>query len=277
MNTILQAYGLAIELIAIYMLGMFAISLIKKDNSIVDTAYGIGFVIVAFSTLLKFGTGEFVQILVSALIAVWGIRLSTRIYLRNRNKPEDFRYKKWREDWKWFKTRSFFQIYVLQGAIIVGISSVSIFTNANTMSGATIQGWPEVVLVTLGFLVWLTGFIFESVGDYQLDQFIKRQSKNKADALAKGEEYKPTVTIMSEGLWSLTRHPNYFGEVSMWWGLWLITCTVPFGYFAIVSPLIITYLLLKVSGIPMLEKKYEGNAEYMAYQARTNAFFPWKK
>jgi steroid 5-alpha reductase family enzyme len=277
MQTIFQAYILAIELIAIYMLGMFVISLIKKDNSIVDTAYGIGFVLVAFSTLLKFGTGGFVQVLVSTLIAIWGLRLATRIYLRNRNKPEDFRYKKWREEWKWFKTRSFFQIYVLQGAIIVGISSVSIITNSSILTGVSISGWSEVLLVSLGFLIWLTGFIFESVGDYQLDQFIKRQSKAKAEALAKGEEYKPEVTIMSEGLWSLTRHPNYFGEVSMWWGLWLIACSVPFGYLTIVSPLIITYLLLKVSGIPMLEKKYEGNTEYKAYQERTNAFFPFRR
>ena len=259
MNTILAAYILAVKLIGIYMSCMFLISLLKKDNSIVDTAYGIGFILVAFSTLHRFGAGEFVQILVSTLIAIWGLRLSSRIYLRNKGKPEDFRYKKWRDEWKWFKTRSFFQIYVLQGAIIIGISSVSIFANANSTASV------NYILVTLGFLVWLTGFIFESVGDYQLDRFIKREVKD------------PTVTIMKTGLWSLTRHPNYFGEVSMWWGLWLMVCTVPYGYISIISPIIITYLLLKVSGIPMLEKKYEGNAEYMEYQKRTNAFFPWKR
>ncbi len=277
MNTVLEAYVVSAELIGIYMLGMFFLSLIKKDNSIVDTAYGLGFVIVAGVTYFVFSAGHFVQLLVTSLVAIWGLRLSVRIYLRNRNKPEDFRYKKWREEWKWFKTRSFFQIYVLQGAIIVGISSVSIFTNASTAFGALVTSSTETLLVVVGVLVWLTGFVFEAVGDFQLDRFIKRQATEKAEAVLRGEVYKPSVTIMSEGLWSLTRHPNYFGEVSMWWGLWLITCTVPSGYFAILSPLIITYLLLKVSGIPMLEKKYEGNTEYEAYQRRTNAFFPWKK
>ena len=90
---------------------------------------------------------------------------------------------------------------------------------------------------------------------------------------AQGET--PTKTIMDEGLWSMTRHPNYFGEVTMWWGLFIIALSVTHGWVTIISPIVITYLLLKVSGIPMLEAKYKGNAEYEAYQKRTNAFFPW--
>jgi steroid 5-alpha reductase family enzyme len=103
------------------------------------------------------------------------------------------------------------------------------------------------------------GFYFEAVGDHQLDQFIKNQNN-------KGK-------IMDTGLWALTRHPNYFGEVTMWWGLYIVALSVG-AWWSIVSPIIITYLLLKVSGIPMLEAKYKDNPLYEAYKRRTNAFFP---
>lgn len=260
---IIEALTLSATLIAIYMTGMFILSLIKKDNSIVDTAYGIGFVIVTWSTFSIFGSGSLVQIIVSSLITIWGLRLSTRIYLRNKGKPEDFRYKNWRDTWKWFKTRSFFQIYVLQGAIILGISFVAIFTNSHMSENV------NILLVVVGALVWLDGFLFESIGDYQLDQYIKKQAAIKAAGQT------PPTTVMTTGLWSLTRHPNYFGEVAMWWGLFIITLSLSGGWMTIISPLIITYLLLKVSGIPMLEAKYKGNSEYEEYQRKTNAFFPW--
>ncbi len=263
-----NALVLAIELIFVYMAGMFFLSLMKKDNSIVDIAYGIGFIIVAWSTLLIFGNHTFIQLLITGLITIWGLRLSIRIYLRNKGKPEDFRYKKWREEWTWFKTRSFFQIYMLQGLIIIGISTVSIFINSSihTRLPNTIY---STILVIIGALAWVKGFFFEAVGDYQLSTFIKHQTELKA----RGET--PAKTVMDEGLWSMTRHPNYFGEVAMWWGLFIIALSVQGGIVTIISPLIITFLLLKVSGIPMLEAHYKGNAEYEAYQARTNALIPW--
>lgn len=252
------------------MTGMFLLSLLKKDNSIVDTAYGIGFVIVAWSILLIFGNFTFVQILTTVLITIWGLRLSTRIYLRNKNKPEDFRYKKWRDEWAWFKTRSFFQIYMLQGAIIIGISTVSIFINSSFHT-LVLNSTLSIILVIFGTLLWIKGFFFETVGDYQLSRFLKKQAEIKA----RGEI--PTKTIMDEGLWSMTRHPNYFGEIAMWWGLFIIVLSVQCGIITIISPLIISFLLLKISGIPMLEAHYKGNAEYEAYQARTNALIPWFK
>lgn len=275
-QTVFEAYVLAVKLMAIYMTGMFIMSLLKRDNSIVDTAYGIGFVMVVLATFFVFAHGGVVQILVSTLIIIWGLRLSLRIYIRNKNKPEDFRYKKWRDEWKWFKTRSFFQVYVLQGCIIIGVSSVAIVVNSALVQAFNSLSVFEYLLLCVGASIWIVGFIFEAVGDYQLDCFIKKQTKEKKDAVSRGEQYKPAVSVMSEGLWGLTRHPNYFGEVVMWWGLWLIACTVPYGVYTILSPLTITYLLLKVSGIPMLEEKYKGNPEYDVYKLRTNAFFPWK-
>ncbi len=110
-------------------------------------------------------------------------------------------------------------------------------------------------------LLWLFGFGFEAIGDWQLLQF-KKEPDNKGK-------------IIQHGLWRYTRHPNYFGEAVLWWGVFLIALNVPYGLLAIISPLLIDFLLLKVSGIPMLEAKYENNPEFIAYKARTNAFFPW--
>jgi steroid 5-alpha reductase family enzyme len=200
LHMIHTAFALAAELIFVYMTGMFLLSLLKKDNSIVDIAYGLGFVIVAWSTLLVFGSFTLVQLLVTSLITIWGLRLSTRIYFRNKGKPEDFRYKKWHDEWTWFKTRSFFQIYMLQGLIILGISSVSIFINSSHRTAIASHGHHTVaiVLMILGTLAWFKGFFFESVGDYQLDQFIKKQGAIKAAGQT------PTKTVMNEGLWSMT-------------------------------------------------------------------------
>jgi steroid 5-alpha reductase family enzyme len=267
---IYHSFKTAFELIALYMTGIFILSLIKKDNSIVDVAYGVGFIVVSGGTLILFQPCSFIQFFITFLITVWGLRLSVRIYRRNKGKPEDFRYKKWREEWQYFTLRSFFQIYVLQGLIIIGVASVAIFTNGSSHTAIATTPF-TIALVLLGTIVWCTGFFFEVIGDYQLDRFIKRQAALQASGQT------PTTTIMNEGLWSLTRHPNYFGEVTMWWGLWIIAVAVPGAWVTIISPLIITFLLLKVSGIPMLEEKYKGNKIYEDYQSRTNAFFPWKK
>ena len=113
----------------------------------------------------------------------------------------------------------------------------------------------------LGVAVWLLGFIFESVGDAQLARFIK-------DPANKGN-------LIQTGLWRCTRHPNYFGEVTMWWGIWLVALSVPYGLLGIIGPLTITVLILKISGIPMLEKKMTLNPDFAAYKKRTSVFIPW--
>lgn len=121
----------------------------------------------------------------------------------------------------------------------------------------------DVALNTIAFVglfIWLVGYFFEVIGDWQLDRFI-----NSKPAL--GE-------ILSSGLWKYTRHPNYFGEVTMWWGVWLMIAPLPMSYFALISPLMITFLILKVSGIPMLEKSFSDNQNFQEYKKRTSAFFP---
>jgi steroid 5-alpha reductase family enzyme len=239
----------------LYMSFIFILAWIKKDNSIVDIAWGIGFILVAILTF--FLETEFVtrHVLVTVLIFIWGTRLATHIALRNRGRGEDFRYAQWRKEWgKWFFIRSFFQIFMLQGFLLLIIAYPVMLINHSKETGI-------VFLDILGLVIWLEGFFFEAVGDYQLLRF-KRKAENKGK-------------IMTQGLWRYTRHPNYFGETAMWWGIFLIALSVRSGWTAIVSPLLITFLLLKVSGIKMLEKKYVDNKEFEEYAKRTSAFFPW--
>ena len=116
------------------------------------------------------------------------------------------------------------------------------------------------LLVIIGFIVWLIGFYFESVGDKQLANFI-HNPENKGK-------------LMTEGLWKYSRHPNYFGEVTQWWGIWIIALSVPYGWVAIIGPITITILILFVSGVPLLEKKYKGRSDFEAYKKRTSIFIP---
>ncbi|UCF30814.1 MAG: DUF1295 domain-containing protein [bacterium] len=247
--------GWAALVLVIYMTCVYVLALILRDNSIVDIFYGLGFVEAGLLALHRFGTNHPRQVLMIILLTLWGLRLSLHLFVRKRGKEEDFRYRKWRETWgRYFVVRSFFQIFMLQAAVILVVLTPVLMVIRR-------PGGDLTVLDTIGFSVWLVGFLFESVGDWQLLRFIR-------DPYNKGQ-------IMTQGLWSVTRHPNYFGEATLWWGMYLIALGAPWGWLAVISPLTIGFLLLRVSGIPMLEKKYEGNPEFEAYRARTNAFFPW--
>lgn len=239
----------------VYMTAVFLIAVLAKDNSIVDVAWGPGFILVAVVTFWLRPGFEARHLLITLLVAIWGLRLAIHIFLRNRGRGEDFRYAKWRKDWgRWFIPRSFFQVFMLQGIFMLIISSSIVLVNRSPESGLTL-------LDALGGILWLIGFLFEAVGDYELKRF-----KQKPESKGK---------IMKTGLWKYTRHPNYFGEAALWWGIWLIALSVDSGWAAIISPLTISFLLLKVSGVKMLEKKYAGNEEFAAYARRTSPFFPW--
>ena len=239
----------------LYMIIIFTIAQIKKDNSIVDIAWGPGFILVSILTFYINQKFIFRQILVCALVVIWGTRLAVHIAVRNRERGEDYRYAKWRKDWgKWFFLRSFFQIFMLQGVILLVIVYPIVLINHASGSGIRI-------LDIIGALVWLTGFSFEAIGDYQLLKF-KNQPENKGK-------------IITHGLWKYTRHPNYFGETLIWWGIFLIALSVRNGWTAVLSPLLITFLLLRVSGITMLEKKYTGNKYFEEYARKTSPFIPW--
>ena len=240
---------------------LFVVATIIKDNSILDIAWGPSFIVTAWLVLLInaiAGPEDVVigarQYLVAALVTVWGLRLGIRIFRRNQGRGEDPRYVKFREEWgKYFVLRSFFQIFILQGVLLLVIS-------LPVVRAITAPDAPFGIMDLLGAAIWLMGFLFEAVADWQLLQFKKVPD-------SKGR-------IIMTGLWQYSRHPNYFGEVTLWWGIYLIALAVPGGWMTVIGPMTITALILGVSGIPMLEKKYEGNREFDEYKRRTSAFFP---
>lgn len=253
--TLTQLIAYAALAVLAYMIVFFIAALIKKDNSIVDIGWGAGFILVAVLTFFLQSEWMLRHVLVSGLVIIWGARLAVHIGKRNWGRGEDKRYAKWRREWgNWFILRSFFQIFLLQGILLVVIAYPVILVNHSGRSGLT---WLDAV----GALLWVIGFLFETVGDYQLTRF-------KADPENKGQ-------IMQSGLWTYTRHPNYFGESVMWWGIFIIALNVGYGWTAVVSPAVITLLLLKVSGVSLLEKHYSDNPKYRDYARRTNAFIPW--
>ena len=241
--------------ILVYFLILFVVGTLIKNNSIVDSGWGAGFVIVAFLTLGLTKQADVVSLLLVALVTVWGGRLSLHIFGRNHKKGEDPRYANWRREWGAAAVpRAFFQIYLLQ-ALMMGIISFSfvwaIFTPGKTLTLASY----------LGFAVWVIGFIFESVGDYQLKHFLHSSP--------------PPCTVMDTGLWRYTRHPNYFGEATMWWGIFIISLGATGNWLTIISPLTITFLLRFVSGVPLLEKKMMQNPVFAEYAKHTNTFVPF--
>lgn len=240
-----------------YMCALFVVSLWRQDNGTADIGYGGGFMVAIASMLATTVPGSASMVL-AALPFFWGVRLAYRIYRKNHGKPEDFRYKAWRETWgSTFVLRSFVQVYLLQGAVIAVVSSPVLFALA--YPGTLIPA-----LFWIGIVLWMIGFAFEAIGDAQLDRFLKDTARKSR--------------IMSSGLWRYSRHPNYFGESLMWWGI-AIAATGIIGISGIalagfVSPILITYLLLFVSGVPLLEKRFEGDPEWEAYKARTSVFVP---
>lgn len=242
--------------ILILMILLWLLSLKLKDASIVDIFWGTGFVITFWVSYLFVQNSSARILLLGSLVTIWGLRLSIHIYQRNHNKPEDFRYAKWRADagasWWW---KSFFKVFLLQGVLLWIIAAPLIAVNASTQTPL------QCDCDLTGTALWLVGFMFEAGGDYQLKKF-KENPNNKGK-------------LLTTGYWSITRHPNYFGDAAQWWGFYLIAFSAGAGW-TIFSPIIMTYLLLKISGVAMLEKTLkETKPGYADYIARTNAFIPW--
>ncbi len=252
----IDAILLTLLVIFIYMTSWFLVALWKKRNDVVDIAWGLGFVLVAWVLWFVYQPSTVHSLMLLGVITIWGVRLAWHIGQRWLRSPqEDYRYAQWRAEWgKWVIPRSFFQVFMLQGAILLIVSLPSLIAMTD-MSSTPLQWWNGV-----GLSIWCIGFFFEAVGDYQLGQFVKKKKPGQ---------------IMTTGLWKYTRHPNYFGEVTQWWGIWLLVSGLSGWIWAVLSPLTISYLILKVSGIPLLEKKYEGNKDFEEYRSRTSAFFPW--
>ena len=237
---------------------MAVVGLRARDNSLVDIAYGPLFVLAGWGAWLAADGMSDLQprpLLLLTLVSVWGVRLGLHIGLRHRGRGEDFRYRRFREEWgDTIVWRSLLQIYLLQGAVVLVIATPILLAIAA-------PGGRLGVADGIGVLLFAAGFLFEAVSDWQMTVF-KRQGENRG-------------RLIRSGLWRFSRHPNYFGEALLWWGIFLIGLGAGSGWYGLVSPLVIAFLLLKVSGIPMLEAKYRDNPEFADYKARTSAFFPW--
>jgi steroid 5-alpha reductase family enzyme len=242
-----------------YMTAWFLISQLIRRNDIADIAWGLGFIYVSVIALFVSQNINTLSFLLLSIVFAWGIRLSWHISLRNRNKKEDFRYAAWRKEWgRLFIIRSYIQVYLLQGLLLF-IIALPLLLTIRFSAKISIISW-----TIAGILLWFTGMYFEIVGDWQLRTFL-------ASKPAPG-------SIMKSGLWRYTRHPNYFGEVTLWWGIWLISASsdLPFSYklVGLLGPITITCLILFVSGVPLLEKKYATDKKYQQYAKVTSKFFP---
>jgi steroid 5-alpha reductase family enzyme len=238
----------------VYFFAFFIFGNAIKNNSIVDQAWGIGFVLIAIYSMFRLGNYGPISLIATVLVALWGLRLFYHIMKRNFGKPEDFRYAQMRKDWgKTVVIRSFFQVYLLQGALMMLIAFPVILIHEH--ENQAISLW-----TIIGVCVWLIGYFFEVVGDAQLRAF-KQKSENKGK-------------LMTTGLWAYTRHPNYFGEAVMWWGIFIIALSAGASLISVISPIAITYLLVFVSGVPLLEKAMVGRPGFEDYAKRTNKFIP---
>ncbi len=244
----------AAAVVAACMAVTFLLSLLLRDNSIVDVTYGLAAALAAATTFVLSPTRHPREAVLLALVGLWGVRLATHLLVRKSGQGEDFRYRAWRDQWgRWFLLRSILQIYVLQGAVLLVILTPVLLARRA-------PGGPLGLVDGLGVAVWASGFFFEAVGDAQLLAF-KREPGNRG-------------RFITRGLWRYSRHPNYFGEATLWWGVFLVGLGAGGGLVGVVSPVTITALLLFVSGIPMLERKWAGDPEFEAYRRRTSAFFP---
>lgn len=231
----------------IYFTLFFIVATIIKNNSIVDIGWGLGFVVITW--VLFFISGEFtlVKLIASTMVSLWGLRLFYFILKRNIFAEEDFRYKNWRKAWgKYVIPRAFLQVFMLQAIIQFSVGSAVYYINVSNLDFNLIS--------IVGIVIWLIGYYFEVIGDRQLRLHIKS---------GKGG-------LMKSGLWSITRHPNYFGEAVMWWGLFLFAILNGAPLYYVFSPLVITLVLSQIS-TPLLEdsmKKYDGWDQYKSKVSR---------
>jgi len=253
----LEVYVIVALVILGYMAILWIASLILRNSSIVDIFWGAGFVMANWVYFALTPDGfPARKWLLSILVTIWGLRLSLYILWRNWGKEEDFRYRKWREEaggeWWW---RSIFKVFVVQGVLMWIISA--------PLLAAQISPTPArmTILDFVAIALWAIGFFFEAVGDLQMARF-------KANPANKGK-------VMNTGLWRYTRHPNYFGEATMWWAYYLVAAAAG-GFLTVFSPILMTTLLLRVSGVALLEKSLkETKPKYKEYVETTSAFIPW--
>lgn len=234
-------------LLIIYMTLAFMVGKSRKRLDTVDTAWGLGFVITAWSVAVQ--QPDKVTLLVAILVSIWGLRLSAHIGRRSMKGPDDRRYAELSSKWRGnFWLRAYFSVFLLQGLLVwvIGLPVVM-------ASGQNLQGLK--LMVVLGSMIWLAGFIIETAADWQLRHFLQTKNRPK---------------LLQTGLWRYSRHPNYFGELTMWWGIGLIALHASYGWIGLSGPLVLTVLIVFISGIPPIERRRAKDPAYRAYQNRTS-------
>ena len=251
-STAVYVHGLAIASAAAAC--TWLLSLARRNVAIVDSVWSLLFVMAAGAYAAGAGSLGPRALLTLALVTVWALRLSLYITVRNWGHGEDRRYQAIRErNQPHFEFKSLYLVFALQ-AVLAWIISLPLL-------GAILNPSPLGTLDLAGAALWLVGFIFEAGGDWQLTRF-------KADPANRGK-------VMDRGLWRFTRHPNYFGDFCIWWGFYLIAASAG-AWWSLAGPALMSVLLMRVSGVALLEKDIgERRPQYADYIRRTNAFFPW--
>lgn len=243
--------------VGVLMLSVWLLSLLFKNASIVDIFWGLGFVVVAWvANFVSDGSSD-VGLIVASMVSIWGLRLASYLWWRNHGKGEDFRYVAMRKHYgARFPLISLVTVFALQGVLMFVVSIPVQLAQQPSDESINILG-------VIGVLVWLIGVMFESVGDVQLSRF-KARPENSGK-------------VMDKGLWRYTRHPNYFGDACAWWGITIAALQSNTGWFGLLGAGVMSFLLVRVSGVPMLEKTmHKRRPDYVAYQQRTSSFIPRK-
>ena len=231
----------------------FLVAIAKKRADVADIAWGLGFMLVAWASPIL-GQMTVYGLIVNTFVTIWAIRLIFHIYFRSRNRDEDFRYQALKLQWKkYFNLNLFSKVFLLQGCIlyIVALPIMWIHTHPVELP-AQILG--------IALPIWLSGFILEAIADWKLTQFQNDPSK-------KGK-------LLTTGVWSYVRHPNYLGELMQWWAIWFMAAFLPFGFALVVSPILLTFLIVNVSGVRPLEKKMKKHPKFKLYAEKTPSLIP---
>lgn len=250
-----------LSVVTLFFLVLYFIGTKTKNDSILDTFWGVSFLIPLWISFLLNIEFSWYKVTMLVLVNIWGLRLAIHIFTRNKKRGEDKRYIEIKKKFspKFYNLRRYLQLYLVQQLLMLIIASpyVFIFTFTNATNYVN-------TLYYVGLAVWIIGFGFESIADMQLKKYIKNRNKN------------PEIKVLNVGLFKYSRHPNYFGEFLMWVGVFVMSLV--FGnIYLIVSPLTIFILLRFVSGVPLNEKHFDSNEQYQQYKKETNAFVPWLK
>ncbi len=252
------ALGGAAVAVAALMVGTWLVSLVLRNASIVDITWGLGFVVVAWVSALRADAASGAASVLVAMVTVWGLRLGVYLFWRNHGNGEDYRYVAMRRRWgKRFWLISLATVFVLQGVLMWIVSLPVQVAHVGDARDGALAG----VALVIGLALYAIGLLFEVVGDAQLARF-------KADPTNEGK-------VMRSGLWRYTRHPNYFGDACVWWGVGIVAQAVTGTWWALLGPLVMNILLLRVSGVALLERSLrKRKPDYAEYVRTTSAFVP---